>query len=91
MFTVLLTLGCLEKSSSDNEHGTRRWTTLGSLVFRAAEDRKWRVGRKTSEPSSVVVCDIFILKWNMNITFSKILQDFTVHCLNIYLLYNLFV
>ena len=24
---------CLEKRSSDNGHGTRRWTTPGSLVF----------------------------------------------------------
>ena len=33
MFAVPLTLGCLEKRSSDNGHGTRRWTTPGSLVF----------------------------------------------------------
>ena len=37
-----------------------------------------QVGRKTSESSSVVVCDIFIRKWNMNITSLKILQDFTL-------------
>ena len=33
MFAVPLTLGCLEKRSSDNGHGTRRWTTPGILVF----------------------------------------------------------
>ena len=33
MFMIPLTLGCLEKRSSDNGHGTRRWTTPGSLVF----------------------------------------------------------
>ena len=33
MFTVFLTLGRLEKRSSDNGHGTRRWTTPGALVF----------------------------------------------------------
>ena len=33
MFAVPLTLGCLEKRSSDNGHDTRRWTTPGSLVF----------------------------------------------------------
>ena len=27
-----LTLGCLEKRSSDNGHGTRRWITPGSLI-----------------------------------------------------------
>ena len=33
LITVPLTLGRLEKRSSDNGHGTRRWTTPGSLVF----------------------------------------------------------
>ena len=33
MFMVPLTLGCLEKRSSDNEQGTRSWTTPGSFVF----------------------------------------------------------
>ena len=38
MFMVPLTLGCLEKRSSDNGHGTKRWTTPGSLVFGFFED-----------------------------------------------------
>ena len=38
MFTVPLTFVCLEKRSSDNGHGTRRWTTPGSLVSDSSED-----------------------------------------------------
>ena len=33
LIMVPLTLGCLEKRSSDNGHGTRRFTTPGSLVI----------------------------------------------------------
>ena len=33
LITAPLTLGCLEKRSNDNGHGTRRWTTPESLVF----------------------------------------------------------
>ena len=51
---------------------------------RTQEVDSWQ---EISEPSSAVVCAlnqliyIFILKWNMNITFSKILYDFTVQLL----------
>ena len=33
LITVPLTLRSLDKRSSDNGHGTRRWTTPGSLAF----------------------------------------------------------
>ena len=64
-------------SDSSKEEGSPRKSYVDKAE--AAEDRKWRVGRNISEPSSAVVCAlsqliyIFILKWNMNITFSNIL------------------
>ena len=38
MFMVPLTFGYLEKRSSDNGHGNRRWITPGSLVSDYFED-----------------------------------------------------
>ena len=62
--------------SSEDEGSPRRVRGQGLAYRNFQGHRKWRVGRKISEPSSAVVCAIsqliYIFKWNM-ITLLKIL------------------
>ena len=108
MFTVPLTLGCLEKRSSDNGHCTRRrkfgFRILPRMRAPPGRDRLTRPRlprkqeveswRKISEPSSTVLSALSQL-----ISINNFLEYFirfyctTLYffCLNIYLLYKLFV